>query len=228
MKNVWNGCYLRYDGQLVYVVDTIKNIDTGEQMVVCRYNAPKTQHHYVIGKESFLETVDAAGKRIPKYRRLSPSRALSEEEAERAYQQSGVYPPERAVRRRKSSRNFSDDTYLSYAKDMCESYLRDVRMAREGALKGAEEECERARENVQFLERCLAGELNGFAEYFRERFVEGKSIRTYAAEHGINRGSVDYMQKKFFAALAKYLQEHSAADSEETCSDSIARRTQEY
>lgn len=53
----------------------------------------------------------------------------------------------------------------------------------------------------------MAGELNGYKDYFRERFIEGKSIRKYAAEHGINRGSVDYIQKKFFAALAQYLKE---------------------
>ena len=206
MKNIWKGCYLRYDGQLVYVVDLIDNIDTGEQLVVCRYNAPKTQHYYVIGKKSFLETVEVSDKRIPKYRRFSPSRALSEEDAERAYQRCGEYPPEQTVKRKKASYHNPGSTYLSYAKDLCESYLHDVRVCREGAAgQNGGEEYERARENVQFLEQCLAGELNGYSEYFRERFVEGKSIRKYATEHGINRGTVDYKQKKFFTALAEKL-----------------------
>lgn len=207
MKNIWKGCYLRYDGQLVYVVDTISNIDTGEQLVVCRFNAPKAQHYYAVGKDSFLETVEKAGQKIPKYRRFSPSRALSEEDAERAYQCSGEYPSEQSVRRKKASYHSPGDTYLSYAKDICESYLRDVRLCREGEADGGEE-YERARENVQFLEGCLSGELSGYSEYFRERFVEGKSIRKYAAEHGINRGSVDYMQKKFYGALTECLKKY--------------------
>lgn len=45
----------------------------------------------------------------------------------------------------------------------------------------------------------------GNAGYFREKFVEGYSIRKYAAAHGLNRGSVDYIQKKFFTALAEKL-----------------------
>lgn len=210
MKNIWKGCYLRYDGQLVYVAGIVENVDTGEQLVVCRYNAPKTQHYYVIGKDSFLEAVEAAGKKIPKYRRFSASRALSEEEAERAYQRSGEYPPAQTVKRKKASYHNPGSTYLSYAKDLCESYLHDVRLCREGAAAGGEE-YGRARENVQFLEHCLAGELNRYSEYFRERFVEGKSIRKYAAEHGVNRGTVDYKQKKFFAALAECIKNSSAA-----------------
>ena len=34
MKNVWKGDYLRYDGLLVHVVDTLENIDTGELFII--------------------------------------------------------------------------------------------------------------------------------------------------------------------------------------------------
>ena len=71
MKNVWKGDYLRYDGLLVHVVDTLENIDTGELFVLCRYNAPKQQHHYLISKNSFLETTEINGRKVPKYRRFS-------------------------------------------------------------------------------------------------------------------------------------------------------------
>lgn len=212
MKNIWKGCYLRYDGQLVYVLDTMNDIDTGEQMVVCRFNAPKAQHYYVIGRESFLGTVETAGKKVPKYRRFSPSRALSEEDAERAYQCSGEYPPEQTVKRKKASYHSPGSTYLAYAKDICESYLYDVRKYNEG-LPG--EEYDRARKNVEFIESCMANELSKYAEYFRERFIEGKSIQKYAAEHGINRGSVDYIQKKLFNALAQKLKEAAKEKFEE-------------
>ena len=77
------------------------------------------------------------------------------------------------------------------------------------------EEYDRARKNVEFIESSLANELCEYAEYFRERFIEGKSIRKYAAEHGINRGSVDYIQKKLFNALAQKLKEETKEKFEE-------------
>ena len=49
-------------------------------------------------------------------------------------------------------------------------------------------------------------------ENFEERFVKGMSIRKYAQAHGLNRGSVDHLQRKFFAALAQALRERDEAD----------------
>lgn len=213
MKNIRNGYYLRYDGRLVTVVDTVKDIDTGEQLVLCRFNAPKTQHLYAVGRRSFLGSVEVDGKPVPKYRHVSKRNILSEEAADAIYAAEGEYPPEALVKRRKSSRHRPAATYKAYAKDLCESYLRDARVARGGAEAG-EEERERAEENVAFLDSCLAGELEEYAGYFRERFIEGKSIRRYAGEHGINRGSVDYIQLKFFTALASCLE---ARDRAERC-----------
>ena len=40
----------------------------------------------------------------------------------------------------------------------------------------------------------------------------GLSIRKYAEAHQLNRGSVDYLQKKFFSALARLLKERDEAD----------------
>lgn len=45
-----------------------------------------------------------------------------------------------------------------------------------------------------------------------ERFKEKKSIRQYAKEHNLNRGSVDYNQKKLITALAKALEERDKSD----------------
>ena len=205
MKNIRKGYYLRYDGLLVCVVDTIEEIDTGARLVVCRYNAQKTQRYYEIAKDSLAGTAEAAGKTVPKYRRVSPARALSEAEAERVYQCSGEYPSAQSVRRKKPPRRVPCDPCLSCAKDLCASYLHDVRLSREGAAGSSAEELARAQQNVRLLEELLGGELRGYAEYFRERFAEGKSIRKYAAEHGINRGSAEHLQKKLYAALAECL-----------------------
>lgn len=48
--------------------------------------------------------------------------------------------------------------------------------------------------------------------YFQERFVEGLSMRKYAEAHHINRGSMDYLQKKFLFALARLLKERDEVE----------------
>lgn len=212
MKNIRNGYYLRYDGRLICVVDTVKSIDTGEQLVLCRFNAPKTQHLYAVSRRSFLESTEVDGKKVPKYRHISQKNTFSEEDADAIYASEGEYPPEKLVKGRKSSKHRPARTYKAYAKDLSESYLRDVRIARGGTSAGQEGDA-RAKENVSFLEQCLAGELEEYADYFRERFIEGKSIRKYAEEHGINRGSVDYIQLKFFRALAKCLEKRDREEN---------------
>lgn len=209
MKKIWRGYYLRYDGKLVCVVALIENADTGEQLVLCRQNAPKKQHYYAVGRQSFLETVEIGGKSVPRYRRCSRTRTVSEAEARLAYEQSGEYPPEEAVRKKAPAAAAPNS--CAYAKFMCESYLHDLRLYRAGISGTDEEEYSRAGENVQFLQEILGGALREYAAYFRERFVEGLSIRKYAEKHGLNRGSVAYIQKKFFAALARCLEERGCS-----------------
>ena len=51
-----------------------------------------------------------------------------------------------------------------------------------------------------------------YQDYFQERFVDGLSIRKYAEAHQLNRGSVDYLRKKFFSALAQLLKERDEVD----------------
>jgi len=68
------------------------------------------------------------------------------------------------------------------------------------------------KEDLKFLNNCLRTTLKEYAEYFKERFEEGKSIRKYAEEHNLNRGSVAYIQKKLIAVLSKLLEERDRAD----------------
>ena len=57
------------------------------------------------------------------------------------------------------------------------------------------------------MDLCLRTTLLEYAAYFKERFEEGKSIRKYAEEHNLNRGSVAYTQKKLIAVLSNLLEE---------------------
>lgn len=51
------------------------------------------------------------------------------------------------------------------------------------------------KEDLQFLDNAMKTLLSEYSDYFRERFIEGLSIRKYADAHQLNRGSVDYLQK---------------------------------
>ena len=43
--------------------------------------------------------------------------------------------------------------------------------------------------------------------------MQGLSIRKYAQAHNLNRGSVDHLQRKFFATLAQALKKRDETDS---------------
>ena len=68
------------------------------------------------------------------------------------------------------------------------------------------------KEDLQFLDNALKTVLSEYQDYFQERFIDGLSIRKYAEAHQLNRGSVDYLQKKFFSALACLLKERDEAE----------------
>ena len=108
-------------------------------------------------------------------------------------------------------------TYHAYAKELCENYTFDwnkyhlcVKEKRYAAITRSD--FAKLKEDLQFLDNALKTILSEYRDYFRERFVDGLSIRKYAEAHQLNRGSVDYLQKKFFSALARLLKERDEAD----------------
>ena len=108
-------------------------------------------------------------------------------------------------------------TYYAYAKDLCEHYNFDrskyrLCMKEKRFTAITRSDFAKLKEDLQFLDNALKTVLLEYREYFRERFVEGLSIRKYAEAHQLNRGSVDYMQKKFFSALARLLKERDEAE----------------
>ena len=111
-------------------------------------------------------------------------------------------------------------TNYAYAKDLCEHYNFDrnkyrlcVKEKRFAAI--TKSDFAKLKEDLQFLDNVLKTVLVTYQGYFRERFVDGLSIRKYAEAHQLNRGSVDYQQKKFFSALASLLKERDEAEG--TC-----------
>lgn len=70
LKRVFAGFYTRYDGKPIFVVRVLKDIDTGESIVVRKdasYAKEDNEHYYLIRYTSFCEQVEVDGVLRDKY-----------------------------------------------------------------------------------------------------------------------------------------------------------------
>ncbi len=217
-KRVFAGYYRRYDSKHIYVVDIIKDIDTGEEIVICKNDSYNDYSYYAITKQSFCESITVNGKTVVKYKRATDRERIGKL-AINELTDDGYPPPKRRIKKEDRPRDRRKcASYLGYAKDLCEWYQWDLRIYRlcvqEKKYVGVDgkEDFAALSEDLKFLKECLNTVLKDYGEYFRERFIEKKSIRKYAEAHNLNRGSVDHIQRKFFSALAECLENRDKAD----------------
>ena len=221
-RKIRAGYYRRYDGKVVYVVSLATDADTGVESVIwTTYPFAAVPRYYTSSKKSFCAFIEVNGERKAKYKRLLNMK-ISGEVIERL-EEEGFRGPVRKRQRPQpdetyDSRKYQQSlTYYAYAKDLCEHYNFDrskyrfcVKEKRFAAI--TKSDFAKLKEDLQFLDNALKTVLTAYQDYFRERFVEGLSIRGYAEAHQLNRGSVDYLQKKFFSALARLLKERDEAE----------------
>lgn len=186
-KDIRPGPYRRYDGREIRVILTAPMLGSEEVIVICRDG----REEYAVTRASFLSLIRWEGTAVPRYRPLEAQKEV------RLYRNSG--------------------DYLSYAKDLCEHFAEDFRRcklcAEEKRLIGiTKEDYAAAREDIAFLNTCLKTTLAPYNDLFRGRFLEGQSIRGYAAASGRNRGSVEHLQRKFYAALSQALEDRDKAE----------------
>ena len=77
LKRVFAGFYTRYDGKPIFVVRVLRDIDTGEAIVVCKdasFSREDNEHYYLIRYTSFCEKVEVDGGLRDKYVRQDPAR----------------------------------------------------------------------------------------------------------------------------------------------------------
>ena len=196
--------------------------DTGEETVIwTSYPFADVPRYCTSSKKSFCAFVKVDGERKAKYKRQINMK-ISAAAIERL-EDEGFRGPVRKRHRRQldeeyDSREYQQSlTYHAYAKELCENYTFDwnkyhlcVKEKRYAAITRSD--FAKLKEDLQFLDNALKTILSEYRDYFRERFVDGLSIRKYAEAHQLNRGSVDYLQKKFFSALARLLKERDEAD----------------
>ncbi len=221
-RRICAGYYRRYDGKVVYVISTATDADTEEETVIwTSYPFADVPRYCTSSKKSFCAFVKVDGERKAKYKRQINMK-ISAAAIERL-EDEGFRGPVRKRHRRQldeeyDSREYQQSlTYHAYAKELCENYTFDwnkyhlcVKEKRYAAITRSD--FAKLKEDLQFLDNALKTILSEYRDYFRERFVDGLSIRKYAEAHQLNRGSVDYLQKKFFSALARLLKERDEAD----------------
>ena len=221
-RRICAGYYRRYDGKVVYVISTATDAGTGEETVIwTSYPFADVPRYCTSSKKSFCAFVKVDGERKAKYKRQINMK-ISAAAIERL-EDEGFRGPVRKRHRRQldeeyDSREYQQSlTYHAYAKELCENYTFDwnkyhlcVKEKRYAAITRSD--FAKLKEDLQFLDNALKTILSEYRDYFRERFVDGLSIRKYAEAHQLNRGSVDYLQKKFFSALARLLKERDEAD----------------
>lgn len=221
-RRICAGYYRRYDGKVVYVISTATDADTEEETVIwTAYPFADVPRYCTSSKKSFCAFVKVDGERKAKYKRQINMK-ISAAAIERL-EDEGFRGPVRKRHRRQldeeyDSREYQQSlTYHAYAKELCENYTFDwnkyhlcVKEKRYAAITRSD--FAKLKEDLQFLDNALKTILSEYRDYFRERFVDGLSIRKYAEAHQLNRGSVDYLQKKFFSTLARLLKERDEAD----------------
>ena len=204
------------------VISTATDADTGEETVIwTSYPFADVPRYCTSSKKSFCAFVKVDGERKAKYKRQINMK-ISAAAIERL-EDEGFRGPVRKRHRRQldeeyDSREYQQSlTYHAYAKELCENYTFDwnkyhlcVKEKRYAAITRSD--FAKLKEDLQFLDNALKTILSEYRDYFRERFVDGLSIRKYAEAHQLNRGSVDYLQKKFFSALTRLLKERDEAD----------------
>ena len=224
-RRISAGYYQRHDGKAVYVISLATDADTGEESVIwTTYPFADVPKYYTSSKKSFCAFIEVNGERKAKYKRLLNMK-ISEDVVE-SLEDEGFRGPVRKRQRPQldaayDSREYQQSlTYYAYAKDLCEHYNFDrnkyrlcVTEKRFAAI--TRRDFAKLKEDLRFLDNALKTVLAAYQDYFRERFVDGLSIRRYAEAHQLNRDSVDYLQKKFFSALASLLKERDEAEG--TC-----------
>ena len=190
-EHVRPGPYQRYDGIRVDVLYLAEDIDTGKEILVCRDENRKI---YTISMQSFLARTEWQGRFVTKYKALESPGNPSED----------YHRPRRTT------------DYASYAKELCDFFAEDYRNYRlcvqEKQFFIPKEDFLAIKEDVSFVTQCLKTVLSPYNDFFKGRFMEEMSIRKYAQVSGKNRGSVEYTQKKFLAALARELQRRDETD----------------
>lgn len=223
-RRIFAGYYKRYDGKPIFVVRVLRDIDTGEAIVVCKdasFSREDNEHYYLIRYTSFCEKVEVDGELQDKYVRQT-RRGIDASIVREVYEDG--FPEPKSKRFTYVDDEYEDrfircnKTYYDYAKDICENYRMDLqryRLIRERKQYIGvhdRDEYQAMCEDLIFLQQSLKTVLHDYTEIFKKHFSEGLSIRKTADALQINRGAVERRQNALYLAFAALLRQRDEAD----------------
>ena len=135
-RRVFAGYYERCDGKPIFVVRVLRDIDTGEAIVVCKdasFSREDNEHYYLIRYASFCEKVEVDGALRDKYVRQT-RREIDTSIVREVYEDG--FPESKSKRFTFVDDEYEDrfircsKTYYEYAKDICENYRMDLQRYR--------------------------------------------------------------------------------------------------
>lgn len=219
-KRVYAGYYKRYDGKLIYVITIAKDELSGEDTVIYTpYSLRNDGGYFTISKKDFCEPVKIDGKLKARYKRQTQMRITDDflemlicDDLPAPKRKLPPKPDELKSRAYRQSA-----TYYDYAKDLCTNYLADIRRynylnTTRSVLENCDSAKEIIKEDVDFLKKCFKTVLKDYVSFFEGRFIKRMSVRKYAEEHNMNRGSVEHIQRKMYQELAVLLHERDSSD----------------
>ena len=217
-RRIFEGYYKRYDGMAFYVIDVVKDLETGGDVVICRRDSFNNQEYFTLTREAFCSKVEYGGKTIKKYYRTNKRSPISEKEMQEIAADNYPIKIRRTLKEDELHYTRQSDNYDDYARDILKWYRRDVEAYKltkqQGALVGIEqyEDYLHIQEDIQFLHLCLKTTLTKYAKFFKEHYVKGKSLRKYAEENNLNRGSVEYLQKRLIVEFSSNLLDRDVSE----------------
>lgn len=219
-RRIFAGYYKRLtDGLRFYVVDVVKDLETEQEVVICKKVSHKEYGTYfTLTREAFCAKIIHEGVKRNKYYREVQRYGMSEldqYDLECDGYRKPIVKQSKFDKIRECRQNYN---YLAYAKDICEWYAIDLKnyQLSIGQKKimgfGRKKDFLAAKEDLKFLRNCLNTTLSEYANFFEEHFAEKLSLRKYAEKHHLNRGSVDYIKKKFLTAFSLELGKRDLSD----------------
>ncbi len=219
-RRIFAGYYKRLtDGLRFYVVDVVKDLETEQEVIICKKVSHKEYGTYfTLTREAFCSKIIFEGVKRNKYYREVQRYGMSELDRcdlERDGYRKPIVKQSKFDKIRECRQNYN---YLAYAKDICEWYTIDLKNYQLSIGQkrimgfGRKKDFLAAKEDLKFLSNCLKTTLLNYANFFEEHYAEKVSLRKYAEKHQLNRGSVDYIKKKFLTAFSLELEKRDLSD----------------
>lgn len=220
-RRVTAGFYKQYDGKDIYVVGVFTNISTDTKIVLCRKEYGKGGY-FAIDYSDFCSEIDLYGNKVKRFTLNTKRDKLDVYDVNELIRQ-GYPPPVRHTKEYYLADPFDTfrvtcNTYYDYAKELCDGYKDDLRMyniIKSGKTEMSlynDEDTLKLIEDVEFTQNVFDTWLSEYKSFFEAHCVNKQSIRSYAKEHGKNRGSIEHWKRKMLAAFANILEKRDKTD----------------